>query len=102
MLGTEAAFAGTSFLTTDKLGGFRYGSDVVNLTADATIPGGLGTFGYDDEGVPAQHVAGRAQRPLPRLPDLARDRAAAAATSALTCWRRQALVLRLSKDDLRR
>lgn len=54
VLGTEAAFAGTSFLTTDKLAGFRYGSDVVNLTADATIPGGLGTFGYDDEGVPAQ------------------------------------------------
>jgi TldD protein len=57
VLGTEAAFAGTSFLTTDKLGdGFRYGSDIVNLTADATIPGGLGTFGFDDEGVPAQHV----------------------------------------------
>jgi TldD protein len=56
VLGTEAAFAGTSFLTTDKLGGFRYGSDAVNLTADATIPGGLGTFGFDDEGVPAQHV----------------------------------------------
>jgi TldD protein len=56
VFGTEAAFAGTSFLTTDKLGGFRYGSDVVNLTADATVPGGLGTFGYDDEGVPAQQV----------------------------------------------
>ncbi len=54
VMGTEAAFAGTSFLTTDKLQGFRYGSDAVNLTADATIPGGLGTFGYDDEGVPAQ------------------------------------------------
>ncbi|MEX2159297.1 MAG: TldD/PmbA family protein [Dehalococcoidia bacterium] len=53
VLGTEAAFAGTSFLTTDKLGGFMYGSPSVNITADATIPGGLGTFGYDDEGVPA-------------------------------------------------
>jgi len=53
VLGTEAAFAGTSFLTTDKLDNFRYGSDIVNITADATIPGGLGTFGYDDEGVPA-------------------------------------------------
>jgi len=56
VLGTEAAFAGTSFLTAEKLGNFRYGSDIVNLTADATIPGGLGTFGFDDEGVPAQHV----------------------------------------------
>jgi len=53
VLGTEAAFAGTSFLTLDKLGSFRYGSPTVNITADATIPGGLGTFGYDDEGVPA-------------------------------------------------
>ena len=54
VLGTEAAYAGTSFLTTEKLGNFRYGSEAVNLTADATIAGGLGTFGYDDEGVPAQ------------------------------------------------
>jgi TldD protein len=56
VFGSEAAYAGTSFLTPDKLDGFRYGSRVVNLTADATIPGGLGTFGYDDEGVPAQRV----------------------------------------------
>ena len=54
VLGTEAAFAGTSFLTTDKLGTLMYGSTLVNMTADATIPGGLGTFGFDDEGVPAQ------------------------------------------------
>jgi TldD protein len=53
VLGTEAAFAGTSFLTVDKLGSFKYGSPAVNITADATIPGGLGTFGFDDEGVPA-------------------------------------------------
>ena len=53
-LGSEAAFAGTSFLTPDMLGTFRYGSEIVNLTADATIPGGLGTYGYDDEGVEAQ------------------------------------------------
>jgi TldD protein len=56
VFGTEASYAGTSFLTPDKAEGFRYGSDIVNLTADATIPGGLGTFGWDDEGVPAQRV----------------------------------------------
>ncbi len=56
VFGTEAAYAGTSFLTPDKLGTLRYGSPVVNLTADATLPGGLGTFGWDDEGVPAQRV----------------------------------------------
>lgn len=52
--GTEAAFAGTSFLTIEKLGAFRYGSDVVNITADSLRPRGLGTFSWDDEGVPAQ------------------------------------------------
>ncbi|MGH2379373.1 MAG: TldD/PmbA family protein, partial [Candidatus Limnocylindria bacterium] len=52
-LGTEAAFAGTSFLTTDRLGSFRYGSDLVNMRIDSTSPGGLGTFGWDDEGVAA-------------------------------------------------
>jgi TldD protein len=56
VFGSEAAYAGTSFLTPDNLGTLRYGSPVVNLTADATLPGGLGTFGWDDEGVPAQRV----------------------------------------------
>ena len=56
VFGTEASFAGTSFLTTDKLGSLRYGSEHVSIDADATAPGGLGTFGYDDEGVPAQNV----------------------------------------------
>lgn len=56
VLGSEAAFAGTSFLTPEKLGRFRYGSEVVNIVADATVPGGLGTFGFDDEGVRAQRT----------------------------------------------
>src|SRR4029078_1730246 len=55
-LGMEASFAGTSFLTLDKLGKLKYGSELVNIDADATAPGGLGTFGFDDEGVPAQNV----------------------------------------------
>ncbi len=54
VLGMEASYAGTSFLTLDKLNKFQYGSPIVNINADATIPGALGTFGYDDEGVPAQ------------------------------------------------
>jgi TldD protein len=54
--GTEASYAGTSFLTPDMLGDFRYGSDLVNIVADATVVGGLGTFGWDDEGVAAQRV----------------------------------------------
>jgi TldD protein len=54
VFGTEAAFAGTSFLTTEKLDTFQYGSQVVNLTQDSVRPLGLGTFGWDDEGIPAQ------------------------------------------------
>jgi len=53
VFGTEAALAGTSFLTTDKLNNFQYGSEFVNITAESVRPNGLGTFGWDDEGVPA-------------------------------------------------
>jgi TldD protein len=57
VFGTEASYAGTSFLTTDKLDeGFRYGSDLVQIVADATAPRGMGTFGWDDEGVAAQRI----------------------------------------------
>ncbi len=56
VLGMEANFAGTSFLTLDKLRKLKYGSDMVNVVADARPEHGpgLGTFKYDDEGVPAQ------------------------------------------------
>ena len=56
VLRMEEAFAGTSFLKPEDRGKLRYGSDLITITADATLPGGLGTFGYDDEGVPAQAV----------------------------------------------
>ena len=56
VLGMEANFAGTSFLTLNKLRTLRYGSELVNVVADARQEHGpgLGTFGFDDEGVPAQ------------------------------------------------
>jgi TldD protein len=56
VLGEEANFAGTSFLTLDQLNKLKYGSDIVNVVADARIEHGpsLGSFAYDDEGVPAQ------------------------------------------------
>jgi TldD protein len=56
VLGQEANFAGMSFLTLEKLRTLRYGSEIVNVVADARLEHGpgLGTFGYDDEGVPAQ------------------------------------------------
>ncbi len=53
-LGWEADYAGTSFLTSDKLGKFQFGSKRVNFFADRTQPQGLATVGYDDDGVPAQ------------------------------------------------
>jgi TldD protein len=56
ILGWEAAFAGTSFLDLRELGRLRYGSELMTITADATLPGALGTFGFDDEGTPARRV----------------------------------------------
>jgi len=52
----EASYAGTSWVAPDALGSLRYGSDQLTITADATLPGGLGTFGWDDEGVPAERT----------------------------------------------
>jgi TldD protein len=54
VLGMEANYAGTSFLTLDKKGKLAFGSKIVNLVADATLPHGLATFGFDDDGVEAQ------------------------------------------------
>jgi TldD protein len=50
-LGYEAAYAGTSFATFDKLNTLKYGSGVMNVTGDRTVEHGLATIGYDDEGV---------------------------------------------------
>lgn len=56
ILGTEITYAGGSFLTPllNQIGSYRYASPVVNVTADSTLEGGLGSFGFDDEGVEAQ------------------------------------------------
>ena len=56
VLGMEAAFAGTSFVGIPDLGELRYGSDIVNIVSDATVPDGLGSYAYDDEGVAGQRV----------------------------------------------
>ena len=75
VLGTEASFAGTSFITIDELGVLQYGSPAVNITADATLPRGLGTFGWDDEGSPAE-----------RFPIVNRGRFVNYLTSRETAW----------------
>ncbi|MGH9657818.1 MAG: TldD/PmbA family protein, partial [Bryobacteraceae bacterium] len=58
VLGSEANYAGMSFLTLEKLGTLRYGSDIVNVVCDARLEHGpgLGTFAFDDEGVEAQRT----------------------------------------------
>ena len=70
-LGYEAAYAGTSFATFDKLGRLQYGSPVMNVTGDRTAVHGLATVGYDDEGVAGQSwdlITGRRPRRLPARP----------------------------------
>src|SRR5215218_2071130 len=61
VLGREASYAGTSFVPADGIGSMQFGSELVNVTADATSPGGLGSFRWDDEGVEG--------RPVPILRD---------------------------------
>jgi len=56
VLGREASYAGTSFVSASDLGSLQYGSPAMNVTADATVAEGLGTFGWDDEGVAAHAV----------------------------------------------
>jgi TldD protein len=56
VLGREASYAGTSFVPPDGIGSLRFGSERVNVTADATTPGGLGSFRWDDEGVEGRPV----------------------------------------------
>ncbi len=54
--GSEAGYAGTSWVRPEAIGRLRYGSPLLQVVADATEPVGLGTFGWDDEGVPAQRT----------------------------------------------
>jgi len=54
VLGAEKNFSGTSFATLEKLNKLKYGSKIVNVVTDSSYPGGLGSFGYDDEGVKSQ------------------------------------------------
>lgn len=56
VFGTEAGYAGRSFMKPHLLGNLQYGSKIVNITADSTIPHALGGFAYDDEGIKAQRV----------------------------------------------
>lgn len=56
ILGYELSFAGGSFVRLQDFGNLRYGSDKMNVAADATLPNSPGSFGFDDDGVPCQNV----------------------------------------------
>lgn len=56
VLGSEASLAGGSYMDPEQRGMLRFGADIVSITADATLAGGLGSFAYDDEGVAAQRT----------------------------------------------
>jgi TldD protein len=55
ILGYELAYAGGSFVTLNDFGKLRYGSEKLTVRADATLPNSPGSFGFDDDGVPAQN-----------------------------------------------
>ncbi|WP_055585048.1 TldD/PmbA family protein [Peterkaempfera griseoplana] len=89
-LGYEAAYAGTSFATFDKLGSLRYGSEIMHVTGDRTAEHGLATVGWDDEGVQTQSwdlvkdgvlVGYQLDRRIARLKDLGRSNGCAFADS---------------------
>jgi TldD protein len=56
MLGGEAAYAGTSWIGAGDLGSLRLGSRHMQVSADATLPGALGSYGWDDEGTPGRRL----------------------------------------------
>jgi TldD protein len=91
-LGYEAAYAGTSFATPDKLGRLRYGSPIMHVTGDRTVEHGLATVGYDDEGVATQSwdlisggvlAAYQLDRRIARLTGLGRSNGCAFADSPM-------------------
>jgi TldD protein len=94
--GTEASYAGTSFLKPADLGSLRYGSEHMNITADPTTLGGLGSFAFDDEGVPAQPTpvveAGRLTGFLTSRETAARIGAGTGGSMRADGWNRMPLV----------
>ena len=99
-LGYEAAYAGTSFATFDRLGSLQYGAPFMHVTGDRTVPHGLASVGWDDEGVAAQSwdlirdgvlVGYQLDRRMAARQGLGRPTAAPSRTRAATCpcsaWR---------------
>ena len=92
ILGDERNYAGTSFVTQDMFGSYRYGSDLLDVTFDPTRPHQYASYGFDDEGLAAERQyiirAGILQRPLGGAVSQARAGMAGVANSRATSWNR--------------
>ncbi len=92
ILGDERNYAGTSFVTPDMFGTYHYGSDLLNVTFDPTVPGQLATYGFDDDGTPAQRthliVDGVLQRPMGGAVSQSRSGMKGVANSRACNWNR--------------
>lgn len=92
ILGDERNYAGTSFVTLDMFGSYRYGSDLLNVTYDPTRPEQLASYAHDDDGLPAKREfiikSGILQRPLGGVTSQARAGIAGVANSRASSWNR--------------
>jgi len=92
ILGDERNYAGTSFVTPDMFGSFQYGSELLNVTFDPTVPGQLASYAFDDDGTPAtrQHLIkdGVLVRPLGSATSQSRSGMEGVANSRACSWNR--------------
>ena len=95
ILGDERNYAGTSFVTPDMFGTYRYGSELLNVTFDPTRPGELGSYAFDDDGQPTQREAiirdGMLLRPLGSATSQARAGLPGVANARAVSWNRPAI-----------
>jgi len=92
ILGDERNYAGTSFVTADMFGTYRYGSDLLNVTFDPTVAGQLASYAFDDDGTPASREYlirdGILERPLGGAVSQGRAGLPGVAASRATSWNR--------------
>jgi predicted Zn-dependent protease len=92
ILGDERNYAGTSFVTPDMFGSYRYGSELLDVTFDPTVPGQLASYAFDDDGTPAERAhlirRGILERPLGGAVSQARSGLAGVASSRASGWNR--------------
>ncbi|MFV0526068.1 MAG: TldD/PmbA family protein [Acidimicrobiales bacterium] len=92
ILGDERNYAGTSFVTLDMIGSYRYGSELLNVTFDPTVSGELASYGFDDDGTPAERRYlirdGILERPLGGALSQQRAGVEGVANSRASAWNR--------------